>query len=121
MRGPWLALLAVAVLVFLWVQREPVAQRSPVTGLDSGPQEAPPEPGVGPSAPVGDPQGEAVPRARPAAEAGQKEGIPDDPIERGPCSLFLRAVSEDAGKPVHTEPRCKQRRTVRHACRTWSY
>lgn len=81
MRVPWLAVLAVAALVFLWLQREPVAERSPATGRDSGPQEAPQGPGVGPSAPVGDPQEEAVPRAQPAAEAGQKKGIPDDPIE----------------------------------------
>ena len=105
MRGPWLAVLAVAVLVFLWLQREPAVERSPAIGRDSGPQEAPPEPGIGPSAPVGDPQGEAGSPAEPAAEAGKKTGIPDDPVEEGPCSLFLRAVSEDTGNPVHTEPR----------------
>ena len=109
MRGLWLAVLAVAVLVFYWLQREPPAERSPATERGAVGQGAPQTPNV-PSPPAGSsaPRGPGSDGGRPA-EAGQKQALEDllralaDPVERGPCSLFLRVVSEDAGRPVRTE------------------
>ena len=103
MRRLWLAVLAVAVLVLYSLQREQEAERSPATERGSVGQDAPQTPNVpSPSAGSRAPRGAGPDGGRPA-EAGQKQVIPDDPVERGPCSLFLRAVSADTGEPARTQ------------------
>ena len=104
MRRLWLAVLAVAVLVLYSLQREQEAERSPATERGSVGQDAPQTPNAPPPpAESSAPQAPGADGAQPAGAAGHKKGIADDPIERGPCSLFLRAVSADTGEPARTQ------------------